>query len=246
MQEIQIFKNEEFGIIRTMSDEQGQPLFCAKDVCIALGYNQPHKAIDRHVKKDDGTKRTLVDSIGRKQQGIFVNESGLYALILSSKLEGAKRFKHWVTGEVLPCIRKHGGYMVVRPDDSDEVILARALFIMKKTLERRDEQIAQLKPRAEYADRVLDSVSCFTTTQIAKEMNMTGIELNRLLCRMGIQYHQSGQYLLYAPYARKGYAKSRTFGYVHQGGILKTHTFLVWTERGRNFLHELMDRELAN
>ena len=118
---IQIFENKEFGAIRTMSDQQGQTWFCAKDVCDALGYDQTHKAVKRHVEEGDGTKRPLIDSLGREQQAIFINESGLYSLILSSKLEAARRFKHWVTSEVLPSIRKQGGYMVLRADESDEV-----------------------------------------------------------------------------------------------------------------------------
>ena len=164
MNEIQIFQNQEFGAIRTLSNEQGEPLFCAKDVAEALGYKLARKAVQDHVDRDDVLKRNLIDSLGRKQLTFFINESGLYSLILSSKLDSAKRFKHWVTSEVLPSIRKQGGYMVARPDESDEVIMARALQIMQATLQRRDEQIAQLKPRADYADHVRDSISCFTVT----------------------------------------------------------------------------------
>ena len=129
-----------------MSNEQGEPLFCAKDVAVALGYKKPHEAITLHVEADDSVKCGLIDSLGREQKAIFINESGLYSLILSSKLESARRFKHWVTSEVLPAIRKQGGYMVARPDESDEVILARALQIMQATLECRDAEIARLKP----------------------------------------------------------------------------------------------------
>ena len=245
MNEIQIFQNVEFGAIRTMSNEQGEPLFCAKDVCGALGYDQPRKAVKRHVCEEDGTKRTILTN-GGKQLTTFINESGLYSLILSSKLEGAKRFKHWVTSEVLPSIRKQGGYMVVPPDESNEVILARALQIMQATLQRRDEQIAKLQPRADYADHVLDSVSCFTVTQIGKELNMTGHDLNILLCQKHIQYVQSGQYLLYADYARQGLAKNRTFEYHSPDGELKTKTYLVWTERGRDFIHQLLNPKFLN
>ena len=233
MNEMQIFKNREFGTIRTISNEQGEALFCAKDVCDALGYKQTHKAVERHVDKGDGMKRPTPTASGI-QTMLYINESGLYALILSSKLESARRFKHWVTSEVLPSIRKQGGYIVARPHESDEVILARALQIMQATLQRRDEQIAQLKPRADYADHVLDSISCFTVTQIGKELNMTGHDLNRLLCEMRIQYVQSGQYLLYADYARQGLAKNRSFEYHTSDGELRTKTYLVWTERGRD------------
>ena len=246
MNQIQFFQNQEFGAIRTMSDEQGELLFCAKDVAEALGYKLARKAVQDHVDRDDVLKRNLIDSLGRKQLTFFINESGLYSLILSSKLESAKRFKHWVTSEVLPSIRKQGGYMVARPDESDEVIMARALQIMQATLQRRDEQIAQLKPRADYADHVLDSISCFTVTQIGKELGMTGHDLNVLLCQMGIQYAQSGQYLLYANYARQGLAKNRNFEYHTAEGELKTRTYLVWTERGRDFIHQLLDKRLAN
>lgn len=245
MNEIQIFKNREFGTIRTISNEQGEALFCAKDVCDALGYKQTHKAVERHVDKGDGMKRPTPTASGI-QTMLYINESGLYALILSSKLESARRFKHWVTSEVLPSIRKQGGYIVARPHESDEVILARALQIMQATLQRRDEQIAQLKPRADYADHVLDSISCFTVTQIGKELNMTGHDLNRLLCEMRIQYVQSGQYLLYADYARQGLAKNRSFEYHTSDGELRTKTYLVWTERGRDFIHRLINKNLAN
>ena len=245
MNEIKIFQNQEFGAIRTISNEQGDVLFCANDVCNALGYDQPRKAVKRHVCEEDGTKHTILTN-GGKQLATFINESGLYALILSSKLESAKRFKHWVTSEVLPSIRKQGGYMIARPDESDEVILARALQIMQATLLRRDEQIAKLKPRAEYADQVLDSISCFTVTQIGKELGMTGHDLNMLLCSHKIQYVQSGQYLLYADYARQGLAKNRNFEYHTAEGELKTRTYLVWTERGRDFIHRLVNKELAN
>ena len=245
MNEMQIFKNREFGTIRTISNEQGEALFCAKDVCDALGYKQTHKAVERHVDKGDGMKRPTPTASGI-QTMLYINESGLYALILSSKLESARRFKHWVTSEVLPSIRKQGGYIVARPYESDEVILARALQIMQATLQRRDEQIAQLKPRADYADHVLDSISCFTVTQIGKELNMTGHDLNRLLCEMRIQYVQSGQYLLYADYARQGLAKNRSFEYHTSDGELRTKTYLVWTERGRDFIHRLINKNLAN
>jgi prophage antirepressor-like protein len=245
MNEMQIFKNREFGTIRTISNEQGEALFCAKDVCDALGYKQTHKAVERHVDKGDGMKRPTPTASGI-QTMLYINESGLYALILSSKLESARRFKHWVTSEVLPSIRKQGGYIVARPHESDEVILARALQIMQATLQRRDEQIAQLKPRADYADHVLDSISCFTVTQIGKELDMTGHDLNRLLCEMRIQYVQSGQYLLYADYARQGLAKNRSFEYHTSDGELRTKTYLVWTERGRDFIHRLINKNLAN
>ena len=239
MNNIQIFENQEFGAIRTMSDEQGEPLFCAKDVCDALGYGNSREAIRKHVNEGDVTKRDTPTTSGI-QQMLYINESGLYALILSSKLESAKRFKHWVTSEVLPSIRKQGGYMVALENESNEVILSRALQIMQATIQRRDEQIAQLKPKADYAELVLDSVSCLTTTQIAKGMGMTANELNRILCQKRIQYGQSGQYLLYAPFARQGLAQNRTRTFRDLFGTVHTTSQLVWTEKGRQFIHHLV------
>ena len=245
MNQIQIFQNQEFGAIRTLSNEQGEPLFCGKDVALAMGYSNTKDALLRHVETEDKLGSRITTS-GQSRTMTFINESGLYSLILSSKLDSAKRFKHWVTSEVLPSIRKQGGYMVARADESDEVILARALQIMETAVQRRDEEIARLKPRAEYADHVLDSITCVTTTQLAKELGMTAQQLNRLLCEMHIQYWQSGQYMLYADYARMGLAKSRTSTHTTSSGVVLTEVYLVWTERGREFIHQLLNPKFAN
>ena len=222
-----------------MSGEHGEPLFCGKDVAEALGYGNPQKAIRDHVLLEDKGVNEM-GTPGGTQKAIFINESGLYSLIIGSKLESARRFRHWVTSEVLPSIRKQGGYMVVRPDESDEAIMDRALQIAHATLMRRDEEIARLKPKADYADQVLDSVSCLTTTQVAKGMGMTAMELNRILCEKGIQYGQSGQYLLYASYARQGLAQNRTRTFLDLFGTVHTTSQLVWTEKGKEFIHKLL------
>ena len=236
--------HEQFGQLRAVLDERGEPWFVGSDVANSLGYANTRKALRDHVDEEDKTRNESFLVNGTAP--ILINESALYTLVLRSKQEDAKKFRRWVTSEVLPSIRKQGGYMMASPDESDEVILARALQIMQATLQRRDEQIAQLKPRAEYADHVLDSISCFTVTQIGKELGMTGHDLNMLLCSHKIQYAQSGQYLLYADYARQGLAQNRNFEYHSSEGELKTRTYLVWTERGREFIHRLLDKELAN
>ena len=109
MNNLQIFNSEEFGDIRTVTINN-EPWFVGKDVAEALEYNEPHKAIARHISDDDRMKHPVTDSTGRNQDTWIINESGLYALIFGSKLESAKRFKHWVTSEVLPTIRKTGSY----------------------------------------------------------------------------------------------------------------------------------------
>ena len=245
MNEIQIFQNQEFGAIRTMCNEQGEVMFCAKDVALALGYQNPERAIRKFVVSEDKLVTELVTG-GGKRFANFINESGLYSLILSSKLESARRFKHWVTSEVLPSIRKQGGYMVAQAGETDEEVLARALQIMQAAVQVRDEEIARLKPRADYADEVLDSVTCITTTHLAKELGMTAQELNRRLCALHIQYWQSGQYMLYAEYARMGLAKSRTHKRILKHGMVISEIYLVWTERGREFIHQLLDEKWGN
>ena len=247
MNKMMTFRNLEFGAIRTISNEQGEPMFCGKDVAEALGYKKPENAVAKHVDTEDKTT-TLIQGSGSnyKTQAIFINESGLYALILSSKLESAKRFKRWVTSEELPAIRKQGGYLIAKKGESDKDVMKRAMEIVKTTLAKRDEQIAKLKPRAEYADSVLDSINCITTTQLAKELGMSAQELNRRLCEMRIQYWQSGQYMLYAEFARQGFAKSRTRRHVCKHGIVITEMYLVWTERGRNFIHQLLNPKFGN
>ena len=215
---IQTFKNDQFGEIRTMTDEKGETFFVGKDVAMALGYSNTRKALQDHVDEEDKgvTKR---DTLGGTQKMVFINESGLYSLILSSKLEQARQFKRWVTSEVLPAIRKTGRY------------------------EMTPAELRLLGEQADYCQMVLQSVSCVTTTQVAKEMNMTGPELYRWLIALGIIYWQSGQYMLYADYAREGLAKSRTHLRRSKMGMVRTETYLVWTEKGRKFLHEILDED---
>ena len=216
---IQIFKNEVFGEIRTMTNEKGETFFVGKDVAKALGYSNTRDALSRHVDEEDKTTVVIHDTGSNyKSKTGIINESGLYSLILSSQLEQAKAFKRWVTSEVLPAIRKTGRY---------ELLPA---------------EIKLLGEQAEYCQEVLRSVDCLTTTQIAKEMGMTGPELYRWLIGMQVLYWQSGEYMLYADYARMALAKTRTHGRRDRMGVWHTERYLVWTEEGRKFLHEIFKR----
>ena len=143
MGELQIFKNEEFGEIRTV-EIGSEPWFVGKDVAEVLGYAKPLNALSTHIDEDDSLKQGLTDSMGRTQETILINESGLYSLILSSKLPNAKVFKKWVTSEVLPSIRKHGGYISGQAEMSPEELMAKALQVAKKTLEEREARIGVL------------------------------------------------------------------------------------------------------
>ena len=239
---IRTFKNEQFGRIRTMVDEKGEPWFVGTDVAKMLGYNQSDKAILRHTDEDDRMKCTVTDNLGRGQSTFVINESGLYSLVLASKLPQAKAFKRWVTSEVLPQIRKTGGYIPLKDKDgrelSDLEIMCRAMQIMKRSIEQKEKLIANLQPKAEYCDEVLDSVDCLTMTQVAKGLGMTVHDLTTRLLQDSIIYEQSGQYMLYAPYARKGLAATRTHTHRDLFGTVHTRTYLVWTEKGKKFINE--------
>ena len=242
--EIKTFKHEQFGRIQTMADEKGEPWFMGKDVAKVLGYKNPSNALQVHVDAEDKTSYLIqVSGSNYKANTLFINKSGLYSLILASKLPQAKAFKRWVTREVLPQIRKTGGYIPLKDGEGRELtdleIMCRATLILKKKVEQKENLIADLQPKADYCDEVLDSTDCLTMTQVAKGLGMTVHELTQRLLKERIIYEQSGQYMLYAPYARRHYARNRTHFHRDLFGNPHTHTYLVWTERGREFIHSL-------
>lgn len=144
MREVNVFNSEEFGDIRTVT-VNNEPWFVGKDVAEALGYAKPLNALSTHVEKDDSLKQGLTDSLGREQETIFINESGLYALIFGSKLESAKRFKHWVTSEVLPAIRKTGNYKIPMTIEEQLQIVAKGTLEVKEEIKRVDNDLQNFK-----------------------------------------------------------------------------------------------------
>ena len=251
--QIQVFNHEQFGSIRTMEMPDGQIGFVGKDVAEVLGYSRTADAIRQHV--DDEDKGVFkMQTPGGIQPIVLINESGLYSLILSSKLPKAREFKHWVTSVVLPQIRRTGGYIPVSREDDEKTILAKAVKILMKTVEvqkqelaEQDIEIARLAPKAEYAEEVLMSPSCYTMTQVAKSLSMTVQQLQHWLHKMRIIYRSpSGCWMLYAEYLKKGYEAYRTKkGENLFGDVLWTNTYLVWTERGKEFIHELFNEMAA-
>lgn len=185
MNEIRIFKSEEFGEIRTV-EIGGEPWFVGKDVAETLGYERPTKAVSDHVDSEDRDEVPIQDSIGRMQNTAIINESGLYSLILSSKLPSAKAFKRWVTSEVLPSIRKHGGYINGQAEMSPEELMAKALQVAQKTLEEREARIGVLaaensaltvekqilKPKADYFDELVDRNLLTNFRETAKQLSI--------------------------------------------------------------------------
>lgn len=192
MSEIQIFNNPQFGEIRALADEANEPLFCAADVCKALGYTNPRKAVADHVDEGDVTKRDTPTTSG-VQIMTFVNESGLYSLIFGSKLDSAKAFKKWVTSEVLPAIRKTGGYIAAKADDTPEMIMARAILVAQDTIkkqslriEEQKRKIAEDAPKVLYADSTAASKTSCLVGEMAKILTQNGYEIgqNRLFKKL--------------------------------------------------------------
>ena len=255
MNDIQVFNSPEFGEIRTVEID-GKPYFVGADVAKARGYKRGTKAVQDHVDEEDRDAVPIQDSIGRMQNTPIINESGLYSLILSSKLPSAKRFKHWVTSEVLPAIRKHGIYAT---EDVTDKILNNPEFgieLLTKYKEERDKRkflseqvltqqklISELKPKADYVDHILKSTSSVKTTQIAKDYGMSARAFNKLLYELGIQYKVGDQWVLYAKYQACGYVRSVTYEYRHRDGRLDVRMCTEWTQKGRLFLYETLKRE---
>lgn len=186
MNNIQLFTSAEFGDIRTIKDAD-TIYFVGKDVAEVLGYTNTRKALADHVDpedKKDGV--TIRDSIGRDQTPVVINESGLYSLVLSSKLPSAKRFKRWITSEVLPALRRQGGYMLTNENETPEQIMARALKIADEALKRKDALIDELKPKALFCDAVSVSKNTCLIGELAKLMRQNGVDIgqNRLFERL--------------------------------------------------------------
>ena len=191
MEEIKIFNSPQFGEIRT-TGTSNNPLFCLADLCSILEL-RPN---DVRQRLDDGVVSThpITDNLGRKQQANFVNEDGLYDVILDSRKPQAKAFRKWVTSEVLPAIRKTGGYIATKQGDTPEEIMARALIVAQETIKRKEERLkqleeknAQLQPKAEFADCIMKSKDCITIGDLAnilKQSCLFSKGKNALACWM--------------------------------------------------------------
>jgi prophage antirepressor-like protein len=227
--EIQIFKNEMFGEVRTMVNEKGEPFFVGSDVAKALGYKNSRDALNKHVDTEDkGVAKR--DTLGGTQQMIIINESGLYALVLSSKLPQAKAFKRWVTNEVLPQIRQTGGYLPTRNARTGEMLTD------SEMVEVANKIIARTISRAN-----LPADDCFTASQVAESLDITANILNHFLVDKGIQYWNGSRYKLTAKYSDCGYAEERQFYYYALNGDKKQRAYMVWTPQGKEFIKSLFN-----
>lgn len=254
--EVRVFENARFGQIRTAQGASGEPLFCLADVCKALGLSNPRKVKTQLSPK--GVTISDTPTNGGIQQLNFITEANLYRCIFQSRKEEAEQFQDWVCEEVLPAIRQSGGYLAHHSEDTPEMIMARALQVAQSTIERhakqleaaqatithQSEQLKEQAPKVEYTDNVLNSVNTYTSTQMAKELDLrTAEQLHGLLKEWGVMIRQSGQWLLAAKYCGLNYTKTRTHSYTRQDGTQGTSNITVWTERGRWFLHQIMAKK---
>ena len=258
METIKVFNSPQFGEVRTAGTSDN-PMFCLSDLCRCLCLSA--KGVNQRLSKEVISTYPL-ETAGGMQQALFVNEDGLYDVILDSRKPEAKAFRKWITSEVLPSIRKTGGYIATKQDDTPDEIMARALLVAQQTLAKREERLKQLEadnqqkqatieaqtselkkqaPKVEYYDNTLQSVNTLTATQVAKERGMDAEKLNRKLKDAGIIYRQSGQWIVKQPYASWGLHKTRTQTYTRSDGSLGTNTYLVWTQKGKMFILALID-----
>jgi prophage antirepressor-like protein len=253
--QFQIFNHPQFGEVRTVIGNDGEPRFCLKDVCRALDIKQ-FRANER-LGEDVISNHTL-STRGGNQQFMFINEDGLYDVILDSRKIEAKRFRKWVTSEVLPSIRKNGAYLtektIERALNEPDFLIELATNLKKEKqarkfaeernetqkniIEGQEKAIHVLEVRQSFVDYIMSTPSCVCITQIAKKYGLSAVKLNKFLHEKKIQYCVNGQWLLYADYQDKGYIKS-----VHvrlENNTSREHS--QWTQKGRLFLYEYLKK----
>ena len=240
MNELMVFNNAEFGKIRTI-EINGEPWFVGKDVASALGYAKPRNAIATHVDEEDKKDAPIQGDLGGTQEMTIINESGVYALIFGIKLPNAKKFKHWVTSEILPTIRKPGTYLIAQ-HKPDSYMIENPADRARRWAEEYEEKlaleckIAEQQPKVDYHDAVLNKSGLLTTTAIAKDLGFKSAkQLNDLLKRDRVIYKKSDTYYLYADYEyliTEGYCDYKS--YKNENSSLS----LQWTEKGRKWLKE--------
>lgn len=253
MNEVKVFQNEQFGSIRTMEHEDSV-WFVGKDIATILGYAKPRNAIATHVDEEDKTHAPIQGGCSTGiQDTLLINESGLYSLILSSKLPKAKEFKHWVTSEVLPSIRKHGVY--ITPERLTESLqnpdsLITILETLKtekdknkaltETVTAQEKELAEIKPKSEYCDRILSTPDLLNITEIAKDYGISAKLMNVILHELKVIYYQHNTWLVYQRFIREGFAKNNTIEYLDKRGNLRASQALQWTQKGRLYIYNIL------
>lgn len=227
MNDIQIFSNEQFGQVRVITKD-GEPWFVGKDIAEVLGYSNSRDALITHVDEEDRNTVAISDGKRGNPNQTIINESGLYSLILGSKLPSAKKFKKWVTSDVLPSIRKHGMYATDELINNPDLLIAAATKI-------KEERAARLEAEKQ-RDKLIHQNKLYTTSEIAKELGLKSAnKLNQLLAEKKIQYKQNKTWLLYSKYADCGYVSIKQ-DILDSGHIIYDRK---WTGKGRDFILNL-------
>lgn len=248
--EIQVFSNAELGEVRTTVID-GEVMFVGKDVAEILGYQNGSKALADHVDEEDKLNNDSLSSLGQRG-GWLINESGLYSLILSSKMPNAKKFKRWVTAEVLPAIRKHGVYAVDEVLQNPDVLIQVLTELkkereekakLKETVAVQNQQITEMTPKAGYYDVVLNCKDVISTTEIAKDYGWSAKKMNAYLHEKKIQFKQGKIWLLYQKYSEQGLTSTKTSVYNGRDGLSHSSIHTYWTQKGRLFIYELLKKD---
>lgn len=238
MNNLQVFKNEKFGTVRTIT-ENGRTLFCALDVATALGYAKPRNAITMHCRY--ALKRGVPhpQSPDKTIEMTFIPEGDIYRLAARSKLPGADEFERWIFDEVLVSVNHHGAYMT--PETIERMLGdPDAMIKVLTALKEERERCKALAPDAEYAQNCLLAENGIVTSSIAKDYGMSADSFNKLLKGLKIQYKRGGQWLLYAPYQAEGYMVSKTTPITHSDGRVELKVTSLWTAEGRKFLYDFL------
>ena len=241
------FHHEMFGDIRAI-EKDGEPWFVGKDVAVALGYKDTVNALKAHVDEEDKMGWRITTPSRGEQNATIINESGLYSLVLCSKLPQAKVFKHLVTAEVLPSIRRHGAYATAPTIEkiiaSPEFGIALLKNLQQEQNMRREaeQRVRKLQPLADYTALILACPETVSVSQVAQDYGMSAVAFNRILNRAGIQYSVGGQWVLYAAYKNRGLVQSYTFNYRHTDGTDGCRMYTRWTQRGRLFLYDILKK----
>ncbi|MFS1250391.1 phage antirepressor [Enterococcus lactis] len=237
-----MFAFEEKEEIRTLLINE-EPYFVGKDVAEVLGYQNGSRDVNRHVDEEDKLTHQISAS-GQNRNMTIINESGLYSLILKSKLPSAKKFKRWVTSEVLPQIRKHGMYATDELLNNPDLLIEVATKLKEERTLRliAEQRVNELQPKADYYDRILNNKGLVTVSTIAKNYGMSAVSFNKLLHELGIQFNQSGTWLLYSKFQDKGYTHIEPFDYEDKNGNRQVKTRMKWTQKGHIFLYETLKK----
>ena len=261
MTDVKVFNSPMFGELRTSRSVSNEPLFCLSDVCKVLEL-QSGATKNRLDEKGISLINTLTD--GGSQSMVYISEPNHYRCIFQSRKPTARKFQDWVFYEVIPSIRKTGGYIVEKRDDTPEDIMARAVLVAQQTLARREQRIKELEehgreqdaaierkdtqiklqteqirkaaPKAEYYDKTLASTDCITTTQVADDLGISAKTLNQKLEENRVIYRQSGQWHLTARFKSWKLHGTRTYSYTKENGTVGSKTTLVWNQRGKRFI----------